>query len=262
MINMREIDSIIEKQIYDLFIYIARKGDRTLFIGNDIKWVRTVPSTWPNFIFDFQFNPDEITSRVKMINTEIEQLNAPPLCIVPNNEQTGLLTAALEENGLRLSAQWTGMAMDLALFQERLLPAGMEIYEVNNLSLLEEWCTVASKYLFNSSPLDIDLFSHFIMDDKVKMFLGKYNSIPVASSLMYLSKGVAGLYMIATSNEYRKKGFGSAITSFPISEAKKMNCQTAILHATPAGRGIYKKIGFVDFKEYNIFWKVGKKYKL
>ena len=262
MINRREIDSIIEKQIYDLFLYIAQNGGRKVFVGKDIKWVNTIPSIWPNFIFEFHFKPDELDFRVREINREIEQLNAPPLCIVPTNEQTGHLIGALEKNGLRLSAQWTGMAMDLALFQDHPLLEGFVIHQVNDLSLLEEWCTVASKYLFNNSLLDIDLFSNFTNDKNIKMFLGKYNEIPVASSLMYLTDDVVGLYMIATSNEYRNRGFGSAITSFTISEAKKMNCQTVILHATPAGRGIYKKIGFIDFKEYNIFWKVGKKYKL
>jgi hypothetical protein len=262
MINSKEIDSIIEKQIYGLFIYIAQKAGRKVFIGKDISWVSAAPSAWPNFIFDFHLNPDELNSRIREINADIEQLNAPPLCIVPDDGHTGPLTAELEDNGLRLSAQWTGMAMDLDLFQMQPLPEGFVIHAVNDLTLLEEWCTVASKYLFNNSPLDINLFSHFINDDNVKMYLGRYNGIPVASSLMYLSDKVAGLYMIATSNEYRKRGFGSAITSYPMSEAKNADYKTAILHATAAGKGIYKKIGFVGFKGYNIFWKVGKKYKV
>ncbi|MDR3611678.1 MAG: GNAT family N-acetyltransferase [Ignavibacteriaceae bacterium] len=262
MITEKETDALIEKQIYDLFQYIAQKGERTLYTGDKIKWVKTVPSTWPNFIFDFRFTDDEIEARVNELNEEIEQLIAPPLCIVPTNEQTATLTTALENNGLRLSAQWTGMALNLELFQPPVLPDGFVIHHVDSLPLLEEWSKVAGQYLFNNSQLDPELFSRFINDKNIKMYLGKYEGIPAATSLVYLSGDAAGLYMIATSNEFRKKGLGTAITSFPIQEAKQLNYKTAILHATAAGRGVYKKIGFADFKVYNIFWKVGKKYKL
>ncbi len=262
MINMSDINKIIEKQLYDVCLYLAKKGGRSFFIGKDIKWVNTTPSTWPNFIFDSNFKADELNDRVREINAEIETLVVPPLWIVSTNEQTGPLTTALEENGLRLSAQWTGIAMDLAPFQASPLPEGLVIHSVNDLTLLGEWCTVASKYLFNSSPLDVDLFAKFLNDEHIKMYLGKYNGIPVSTLLMYLSGDVAGLYMGTTSSEYRNKGFGSAILSFPMMEAKKMNYRITIGQATAMGLRTWKKLGFDTFKEYRIFWKVGKKYKL
>ncbi len=262
MKNNDEINLLIEKNLYDLFVYIAQKGKRSVGVWDDVKWVKTIPSTWPNFIFDSRIDSSDLESRVQNINIEIENLNAPPLWIFPATQQNNELCSVLEKNGLRLSAQWTGMALDIENQNHIQTPEGLEICLVDNLTLLQEWTTIVSQSLFNKSSLDIDLLVNFIVDDQVKMFIGKCNGVPVASSLMYISNGVAGIYMIATSNEFRKKGFGSAITSFTIAEAAKSQCQTVILHATSAGKSIYMKLGFCEFNAYNIFWKVGKKFKL
>lgn len=77
-------------------------------------------------------------------------------------------------------------------------------------------------------------------------FLGRLNGVPVATSSLFMGAGVAGIYDVSTLPERRRRGFGAAITRGAMVEARAAGCQTAILHSSALGAGMYRSLGFVD----------------
>jgi GNAT superfamily N-acetyltransferase len=67
---------------------------------------------------------------------------------------------------------------------------------------------------------------------------------------LYLSESpsgtVAGLYNIATVEQVRGRGVGRALTALLLNLGRDLGATRAVLHATPMGRPVYRRLGFVD----------------
>ena len=83
-------------------------------------------------------------------------------------------------------------------------------------------------------------------DSPLRFYLGTRDAVPVATAEMTVSGATAGLYNIATLASARGRGFGSAMTTFPLAEARREGCTTAVLQASADGVGIYRRAGFVE----------------
>jgi GNAT superfamily N-acetyltransferase len=76
---------------------------------------------------------------------------------------------------------------------------------------------------------------------------------PVASSLLLLTCGVAGLFCVATVPEARGMGIGTAISLAPMREALKMGYRVGVVHSSKMGYGVYRRIGFQDYCTIGIY---------
>lgn len=55
-----------------------------------------------------------------------------------------------------------------------------------------------------------------------------------------------GLYV---EPAYRKQGLGNRLTQACLSHLREIGCDEAVLHSSPFGRSIYKRLGFVEGTE-------------
>jgi ribosomal protein S18 acetylase RimI-like enzyme len=254
--------NLIESNNNNLLAYIAEKAKLTVVQKENVKWVLSTPFKWPNFIFDTKLPAANLEEFVNETVQHIEQKQAPSLWMISAENLNSDFISLLDNNSLRLSMQWTGMMCDLSKFQNPDNIEPFKIIQVNGLAQLQDWLSIINQTLFNSAnSLDFDLFKLFLNDNNIKLYTGYYNNIPVATSLMFLHTGVAGLYMISTLPEYRKKGLGTLITTYPMLDAKAMGLKTSVLYATSMGKNMYKTIGFEEHEKMNIFWKVGKEFR-
>jgi ribosomal protein S18 acetylase RimI-like enzyme len=67
--------------------------------------------------------------------------------------------------------------------------------------------------------------------------------------------------MIATLDEHRQKGYGSAVTKHCINAAHQKGITNIVLQASQKGVSIYEKMGFDKYCEFNILWMLGKDFK-
>jgi ribosomal protein S18 acetylase RimI-like enzyme len=77
-----------------------------------------------------------------------------------------------------------------------------------------------------------------------QLYIGYLDQQPVASSMLFMSAGVAGIYSVGTLPSARKRGIGTAMTLHPLLEARQQGYHYAILFASRMGNSVYKRIGF------------------
>jgi ribosomal protein S18 acetylase RimI-like enzyme len=86
----------------------------------------------------------------------------------------------------------------------------------------------------------------------LRLFLGYVDNKPVCTSSIFLLRQTASLFDISTLQEFRNCGYGSAITHYTLSYAKKLGARFATLQAAPDGLNIYKRMGFKEACTFRI----------
>jgi len=101
--------------------------------------------------------------------------------------------------------------------------------------------------------LNDNVFSSLLQTENCYFLLGMLENKPVCTALLFCSNHQAGIYLIATSADARKKGFGTEITLYCLERAKALNCTSIFLQATDAGYNLYKKMGFENNGDITIY---------
>ncbi|HLG64497.1 MAG TPA: GNAT family N-acetyltransferase [Ktedonosporobacter sp.] len=189
---------------------------------------------------------------------KLKQLTAPrvPLAwlVGPSTHPTDLGNNLQERGWMRDDAP--GMAIDLqSLSEQSALPSNLSIERVDDGETLKTWLrvmTVGSELPAEilSLLLDITAERDFKAVPDVHCYLGRLNGEPVATSLLFLGGGVAGIYNVATLPEARRQGIGSALTVVPLLEARKQGYRIGTLQSTSMGLNLYRRLGF---REYCLF---------
>jgi GNAT superfamily N-acetyltransferase len=68
----------------------------------------------------------------------------------------------------------------------------------------------------------------------------------VATTLLYLADGLAGIYCVATLPAERGKGLGAHVTAEALRAAHALGSRVGILQSSAAGHSIYLRLGFED----------------
>jgi len=244
-----------EENLIQLFEFIQIFHSNKLIVRDEYSAVVSENSVWPNFIFNINANEDDAEIIVSEINSEIEKDNLPPFIITGTKTERKFFEDIFFNYNIRKIMEWNAMSIDLNTFAFS-KNEGISIKKVTNEIELNYWLEIVSTELFNNKK--INLLPDLLQSDRLNLYLGFEEEYPVSTAMLFLSKGIAGVYMISTSKNFRNKGHGKYITKFVLNEAKKRNFQTAILQSTTEGYPVYKKIGFKESGFFHIYWKINK----
>jgi ribosomal protein S18 acetylase RimI-like enzyme len=143
------------------------------------------------------------------------------------------------------------MAADLLALNEDLpVPAHLAIEHVQDAETLRTWAHAAYEGLglpISSVQSGIDLFAGLGCELPVRNYLGVLQGKPVATSQLFLGARVAGIYVVSTLPEARRQGIGTAMTLAPLRDARSMGFRVGILHSSPMGVGMYRRLGFREY---------------
>ena len=70
---------------------------------------------------------------------------------------------------------------------------------------------------------------------------------------MAIGSGAAGLYAISTAAPYRGRGFGRAMTIAVLRAARSIGYRIAVLQASDLGYGVYRRLGFRELFQYDVY---------
>lgn len=258
------INHLITSNLFQLYEFIGKEKGCLLHKGKNVDWVISKPSCWPNMIFNTRITGQNKSDEIKEISGLIRQKAAPPFWII-TPETDGEIEMVLENNGMIAIDQLPGMSIDLGQFikrnQGKNKIADLEITEVSSAEQLSHWCEIVDKVIFKGKKLNQELFIRLTGNPSIHFYTGYIQDIPAATSMSFISPPSAGFYNIATLPAFRKKGFGTAMTSYSMVEAGNKGCTTGILHASIMGEPVYSKMGYQTYGEYKVFWMAGKEYR-
>jgi ribosomal protein S18 acetylase RimI-like enzyme len=144
-----------------------------------------------------------------------------------------------------------GMTADLSAPVEPRHGAAVEVTEVESEAALTEWSEVLCA-AFGAPPAFGTAFSQLTLalglgpSSSFRHFLARHDGEPVATASVFFGAGVAGIYDVATLPDRRRQGLGTAVTRAALAAARAGGARQAILHASAAGAGVYRSLGFVD----------------
>jgi ribosomal protein S18 acetylase RimI-like enzyme len=254
--------SAIESNLYQFYEFTARRGDLELIKEHDFSWVRNQKSAWPNWIF--RLNRDQLTEEkfIASLAARIKKQEIPPYLITLEPDNAREFYALAEKYGLRQIMRWTGMAITK---DEYLAAPSSHVYEdiihVRDKESLKDWLHVVNSALYSSNSLVTELLEKLYLEDPFRLYLGYENDDPVSTSLSFQKSSVAGLYMIATMENHREKGYGSGLTRYAMERCFQNKSECIILHASAMGEKVYRKIGLREYCKFGILWMVGKDYR-
>jgi hypothetical protein len=247
----------MEENLYAFYHLVAQVGEMPHEINEDYSWVNASPYSWPGFVFNFTRNEDKQAECLMKIQNEIDKGIVPPLLIVRVEPKANCFSELAAAHKFRLVMQWPGMAIhldDIKLsFDAR---KNFELIEISSASQLFSWIEITEKCLFKGKKQHTEMFMKIMTNRKVKFILGIYEHEPVATAVLFIDKGIAGIYMVSTLPEFRKKGLSSNLLLYGLFLAQKNNCHLAVLQANNLSKTLYEKIGFQEHCQFEIYWKI------
>jgi hypothetical protein len=75
----------------------------------------------------------------------------------------------------------------------------------------------------------------------------------IATSMLFLEHGLAGLYCVSTIPSERRQGLAACVAVETFRRARNLGYRVGVLQSSPAGYYIYKRLGFADFGNVDLY---------
>jgi GNAT superfamily N-acetyltransferase len=219
----------------------------------ELTWVLTgMPTPSLNAVLLAKAEPEDVGAIIERTRAHFSARGVTKISwwIDPGTQQADL-GKHLEDHGLTYREGGPGMAVDLLALNEDLpAPSGLMIEPVKDTEALKKWAyaSVAGFELPETNvQIWFDLLTGLEFDLPLRNYLGILDGEPVATSQLFLGAGVAGIYVVATVPAARRQGIGAAITLAPLRDARALGYRIGILHASPMGEGVYRRLGFQEY---------------
>lgn len=174
---------------------------------------------------------------------------------------TPQVVEAVTRSGFSVDATMPAMAVDIADMAATSLPEGYEWARIGAGEDGTAWAeALAAGYeiplplatLFAPEMLGADMAP----DAPVQFFAVMRDGRPVATSMLYLADGLAGIYCVATLPDERGKGLGAHATAEALRSAQALGYRVGVLQSSPAGHSIYLRLGFGDYATVPMFVRI------
>jgi len=136
-------------------------------------------------------------------------------------------------------------------------PEELDIRAADDEAALRDYCDVCSRsYATYGMPHELaeDYFARLtsVRAPHVQGFVGYVDGNPVACSALYVTHSVAGVGWVGTVPEARGHRYAEAAVWTTVREGFRRGADFANLQASPMGRTVYERMGFVSPSEYRV----------
>ena len=187
----------------------------------------------------------------RIISFAQENNRVPAVYIDPTVEPSNF-REFLVNRGFKLSGDEIWMFLNPLSFSLKEKPQGLQVKRVKTADEMRKFIEVfdlsyemgEDGKVYGESLFDA--FISGIKDVEVFHYLGMIDNSPVSIASVYISHDAAGIYNVGTIPEFRKKGFGAALSRESIAEALKHNVRRLLLQTEleSEAESLYKNIGF------------------
>ena len=156
----------------------------------------------------------------------------------------------LVEQGFKQGAM-PAMAVDIERLRSTALQSGYEWTRIAAGKDGSEWSDVLAAG-YGLPPGLARMFSPEVLgadtapDARTQFFGIRHDGRLVATSMLFLANGLAGIYCVATLREERGKGLGAHVTAEALRTAHGLGYRVGVLQSSDEGHGVYLGLGFAD----------------
>lgn len=253
----------IEANSFEIFKLFEKWSQVEVHDSPELLWTITeIPFPLFNSILRPRLSPETMDDAIDEAIARCKLKNVPMLWFTGPSTKPVDLGSRLLERGFQF---WEspGMAVELDSLPEKLqLPPNLVIERVEDDENLRKFCQVFCEVFEMSEIVEdawFDLYLSLGFDPSlpIRHYLGSLNDEVVATSTLFLGAGVAGIYNVSTLEPARRKGIGSAMTTFPLLEARGLGYRAGILNSSEIGFNVYHRVGFQEYcKIYQYVWSV------
>ncbi len=242
--------------LYNYYKIIAREaGLETGYTGR-IPFVRNTEGDWPAYLLGGgALTADEIRETAKKIRKGV----CPPFWIRENSDSAQIDDLLFGE-GIRQINYWTGM--ELVRKQKYGLAPPEEDLQADRITAvqdLRDWLQVVNEEVMTGRDLDLKVFRPLLENKNVEFFRLIRGKKTLSTVMIYHENGISGIYMVATRTGSRGRGYAYYLTTCAMDYFIQKGNYKFVLHSTPLGYPLYKKLGFREKGKFGIYWMVGKK---
>jgi GNAT superfamily N-acetyltransferase len=247
----------MEMNVHEAWIRMAQGLGAMVYDEPHMLWFFSgLPFHLANGIVNTRFPEDHLEEILDARLLQLASKEVPMVWLINPSTRPIDFGSRLKEHGWILGDEAPGMAIELQALNESVSsPPLLTIEQVHDSETLRTWLrvmTVGSNIPEEGLTLLLELVSRhgFTSDPTIHFYLGMLADKPVATSLLYLGGGVAGIYNVTTLPEVRHQGIGSALTLAPLLYARTLGYKIGILQSSQMGLELYRHLGF---REYCLF---------
>jgi GNAT superfamily N-acetyltransferase len=217
--------------------------------------ITDIPISLFNSVMDTRLAPEQVDTAINIIQSDGMTHKVPILWWITPSTRPLDLGKHLENHGFATEDKGPGMVVELEKLNEQFpVPVGLSISLAQDDMALRQWCITMGLGFSDSSPSELFINSWYRLlsqsvSENVRVYVGWLGDRPVATSLLLLAEGVAGIYCVATVAEARRKGIGAYITQYPLIYARSQGYSIGILQSSEMGLGVYQSLGFQKYCE-------------
>ncbi len=165
------------------------------------------------------------------------------------------LIAAAADAGLREVHETPEMVLDRRVDEEE-PAAGAVLRRVRSTDdAAGYWQVAAAAYVSNGFPPETFAFyedHEGLWADNVAAFLAHVDGRPAAIAMTIVTRGVAGIYWVGTTEEARGRGLARMLTATAVNAGFDLGAESASLQASSMGEPIYRRLGFETIFSYRL----------
>lgn len=249
----------IEQNCIDFFTEYGRGPGGEIHEEDGVTWFTTgLADPLFNGVMTAHLAPEDVDRRIDDLLSEFRTRGLPLEWTVGSSTRPRDLGTNLMAKGLSHLLVVPGMAIDLRSLPEEPLPKGLTIHRATGRQDIAAGIGVFGTTFEIADPLiarlvEIELGMPPEHRDVTVAFVGKLDGKVVASTTLFLSAGVAGLYAVGTLPAARGRGIARAMTVHASREARGLGYRFGTLQATAAGFPVYRRLGFREYSRFEIY---------
>jgi len=171
-------------------------------------------------------------------------------------DEPAQLGAALQRAGLVEAGSELGMIGDLSHVSSGAGPDELQIRRVMTPPDVANYAAVVAA---NWDPIDEVVLRYYATaadaivagESPLRLYVGYVDGRAVAAGEVCMAGGVAGLYGVATLANWRRRGYGLAVTAHALNLAAREGAHVGVLQASNDGRPVYARLGFRPHGQYS-----------
>ncbi len=176
--------------------------------------------------------------------------SAIPSAVLFSAEPSAEVVRFLEESGYAGHGSMPAMAVDLDRMVETELMDGYVFERVVSSEGLQAWTSALAEGYGLPMPV-AQLFcldtAEFKDDDRFQLFAVKKGEEMVATSMVSMMDGLAGVYAVSTLAAERGRGLGGHVTASALRASQKFGYRVGVLQSSEDGYPVYQRLGFGDY---------------